>query len=213
MFAKIFVAALATLLCTAIPAHADSVQLLPGGAAFSDPATGDSMSPYTAIVNGQTIAVFCIDFSTAVPNNASWTAGVTLLANTSSYANTLQFQMTHSNSASQTNYLEMAWLVLQLQSALAANDVNLAAQDQWAIWSFSGGLDPYGTDATLLAEAQAAVSSNFTVTNWEILTPVAGQRGQEFLALPVPEPGTIHLLLAGFALVAASGVLRKLHAF
>ena len=59
----------------------------------------------------------------------------------------------------------------------------------------------YGTNATLLAEAQAAVNNNFTVGGWQILTPVAGQRGQEFIIVS-PEPAPVVLLIAGIAPVA-----------
>jgi PEP-CTERM motif len=81
----------------------------------------------------------------------------------------------------------------------------MAGEDQRAIWSFTGGIDPYGTLAALLAQAQTAVSGGFTVSGWEILTPdaVPGNRGQEFLLeATIPEPSTILLLLAGLGLAA-----------
>jgi hypothetical protein len=195
---------------SATPILADSVQFT-GTAAFDDPATGTSMSPYSGLLNGQAVNYFCVDFSTGVLSTSSWTATPTFLTNSSSsYQNTLQFQLTGSNATALNNYLEMSWLIIQLQNALSASDINTAAQDEWAIWSFSGGLDPYGSNSTLLAQAQLAVQGGFTVSGWEILTPDAGQVGQEVIVVPTPEPGTLVLLLAGAAAFFAFGRLRKL---
>jgi hypothetical protein len=143
------------------------------------------------------------------PQNISQHSGATLLANSPSYVNTLQFQLAGSNSTALNNYLEMAWLITQLQAAIDANDVNTAAQDEWAIWSFTGGLDPYGTNSTLLSEAQLAVQNGFTVSNWEILTPDTGQVGQELIVMPTPETGTLIFLLAGVAALLALGRLHN----
>jgi hypothetical protein len=198
------------LLFSAAPLWADNVQFT-GTAAFDDPATGTSMSPYSGLLNGQADDFFCVDFSTGVSSTSSWTATSTLLTNSSSsYQNTLQFQLTGSNATALNNYLEMSWLITQLQSALNAGDINTAAQDEWAIWSFTGGLDPYGTNSTLLSDAQAAVQGGFTVSGWEILTPDAGQIGQEVIVVRTPEAGTLVLLLAGACVFFALGMLRKL---
>jgi len=209
MSPRVLFLALASFLLFSVSTHADTVELVPGGAAFDDPLTGLSMSPYTAVVNGQTTDVFCVDFSSSVSNDANWTATATALVSPSGYANTLQYQMTMDNSTAQNNYLEMAWLILQLQSALAVDNLTAAAKDQWAIWSFSGGTNPYGTDAGLLAEAQAAVSDKFSVNGWEILTPDAGQHGQEFILETALEPSTMLLLLAGLGLAVIVGLYRN----
>lgn len=197
------------LFFSATPLLADNVQFT-GTAAFDDPATGTSMSPYSGLLNGQAVDFFCVDFSTGVSSTSGWTATSTVLTNSSSsYQNTLQFQLTGTNAAALNNYLEMSWLITQLQNALNASDFNTAAEDEWAIWSFTGGLDPYGTNSTLLADAQQAVQNGFTVSGWEILTPDAGQIGQEVIVVPTPEPGTFTLLLAGAAAFFACGLLRK----
>jgi hypothetical protein len=197
------------LFLSATPLLADNVQFT-GTAAFDDPATGTSMSPYSGSLNGQAADFFCVDFSTAVSSTAGWTATPTLLTNSSSsYQSTLQFQLTASNATALNNYLEMSWLITQLQNALNANDISAAAQDEWAIWSFTGGLDPYGTNSTLLGKAQLAVQAGFSVSGWEILTPDAGQRGQEVIVVPTPEPSTFALLLAGASTLFALGLLRK----
>jgi PEP-CTERM motif len=195
---------------SATPILADSVQFT-GKAAFVGPGLSYSMSPYSGLLNGQAEDMFCVDYLTAVSSTSGWTATPTLLTNSSSsYQNTLQFQLTGSSAIALNNYLEMAWLITQLQNALSAGDLNTAAQDQWAIWSFSKGPDPYGTNSTLLGQAQLAVQGGFTVSGWEILTPDAGQVGQEVIVVSTPEPGTLVLLLAGAAASFAFGRLRKL---
>jgi hypothetical protein len=197
------------LFLLATPLLADNVQFT-GTAAFDDPATGTSMSPYSGSLNGQAVDFFCVDFSTHVSSTSSWTATPTLLTNSSSsYQNTLQFQLTGSNATALSNYLEMSWLITQLQSALHAGDINTAAQDEWAIWSFTGGLDPYGTNSTLLGDAQQAVQGGFTLSGWESLTPDAGQIGQEVIVVPTPESGTLVLLFAGASALLAFSVFRK----
>ena len=208
------------LFAFSVPLFADNVAFT-GTADFDDPATGTSMSPYSGLLNGVAVNFFCVDSSTAVSSTASWTATPTLLANSSSYASTLQFQLTGNNTAAQNNYLAMAYLVEQLQSNLnaaiqasAANnlvaeqaDLNAAGEDQWAIWSFTPpnpGItnpDPYGTNAGLVSTARMAVQNGFTA-NFEILTPDAGQTGQEVI-VPTPEPDTLLQLLAGISAVLA----------
>ena len=198
------------LFLSAAPLLADNVQFT-GTAAFDDPATGTSMSPYSGLLNGQAVDFFCVDYSTGVSSTSGWSATPTILTNSSSsYQNTLQFQLTASNPTALNNYLEMSWLIIQLQNAVNAGDINTAAQDEWAIWSFSGGLDPYGTNSTLLGQAQLAVQGGFTVSGWDILTPDAGQIGQEVIVVPTPEAGTLVLFLAGAAAFFGFGLVRKL---
>jgi hypothetical protein len=200
MSRKLLFAALVAFLCSAIPAHADQVQLS-GQPSPTDPLTGLSISPYAATVDGQGVNVFCVDSSTLVANNASWTAVATSLASSSDFANTLQFLLHGSNATALNNYLEMAWLIQGLEAALASNDVTTAAQYQWAIWSFTGGNDPYQTNSGLLSAAQAAVNNNFSVSGWEILTPASWQTGQELIVMATPEPSSSVLLVAGLLLV------------
>jgi len=222
------------LLLPAAPILADDVQFT-GTAAFADPLTGTSMSPYSGTLNGQAVEFICVDATTGLASTASWTATATALTNPFSYANTLQFQLTGSNSTAQTNYLEIAYLITQLltnldlanqadaahQNSLETFYGELAAQDQWAIWSFTppsaalGNPDPYGTNASLVATAQAAVQGGFTVSNWEILTPDSdipgrtGAPGQEVIVVPTPEPATVVLLLAGALGLVALTLVRK----
>jgi hypothetical protein len=206
---KALLGSLFLFLFATTPLLADDVAFT-GTAAFDDPATGTSMSPYSGTLNGQSVEYFCVDFSTGVSSTSSWTATPTFLTNSPPhYENTLQFQMTGSNNTAENSYLEMAWLIEQLQAAINANDLDTAAQDEWAIWSFSGGLDPYNTNAGLLGNAQLAVQNGFTVSGWEILTPEAGQRGQEIILVTTPEAGTLVLLLFGVIAVFAMGQFRR----
>jgi hypothetical protein len=79
------------------------------------------------------------------------------------------------------------------------------AMDQYAIWSFTGGPNPYGTNSTLVAAALAAVQGGFSGQGWEILTPT-GSAGQEFLIF-VPEPGELILLIVSLGVLALT--IRK----
>jgi hypothetical protein len=89
---------------------------------------------------------------------------------------------------------------------MSTNNQLKQSEDQYAIWSFTGGPNPYGTNSSLVAAALAAVQSGFTGQGWEILTPT-GSLGQEFL-LSVAEPGTLAMLVVG---LIALCVLYPLH--
>lgn len=70
------------------------------------------------------------------------------------------------------------------------------AEDQFAIWSLTGGPDPYGTDGSIVPAAIAAVqATGFNGAGSEILTPT-GSTGQEFL-VNTPEPSILILLVIG----------------
>jgi len=78
----------------------------------------------------------------------------------------------------QTTYLEMAWLMTQM---LGTTNQQQKAMDQYAVWSFTGGPDPYGTNSKLVAAALAGIKG-FSGQGWEILGP-SGTAGQEFLVM------------------------------
>lgn len=148
---------------------------------------GYGIPPYGGTLNGQQESFFCVDFSTPIWGGESWQVTITSLAGSN-------FSMTHLGN--QTSYLEMAWLITQM---LGTSNQVFQAEDQYAVWSFTGGPNPYGTNGTLVAAALAAVQGGFSGQGWEILTPT-GSAGQEFLIF-VSEPDESVLLLIGLAIL------------
>lgn len=173
-------------------AKADTVYV-DGSYAFANGNYG--IPPYGGTLNGQSEQFFCVDFTTDIWGGESWQVTVSSLTGS-------DFSLTKLKN--QTSYLEMAWLITQMMSTTSQLQ---KAMDQYAIWSFSGGPNPYGSNSTLVAAALAAVQGGFTGTGWEILSPT-GSAGQEFLIfVGVPEPAELVMLLIGLAVVAL--VTRK----
>src|SRR5215472_16271311 len=146
--------------------------------------------PYGGTLNGQSEQFFCVDFTTNIWGGESWQVNVTSLTGSN-------FSLT--KLGNQTSYLEMAWLITQMMSSTSQLQ---KAMDQYAIWSFSGGPNPYLSNSTLVAAALAAVQGGFTGQGWEILSPT-GSAGQEFLIfVGVPEPAEALMLILGLAVLA-----------
>jgi hypothetical protein len=164
----------------ALPAKADTVTV---NGTYSFANNGYGIPPYGGTLNGQSEQFFCVDFSSTIKAGDTWNVFITSLTGSSFLSTRLQ---------NQTSYLEMAWLVTKLMSATTQDQ---KAEYQYAIWSFTGGPNPYGTNTSLVAAALAAVQGGFTGQGWEILTPT-GSLGQEFLVF-VPEPGEVLLFIAG----------------
>ena len=168
-------------------AKADTVYV-DGSYAFAS--GGYGIPPYGGTLNGQSASFYCVDFSTPIWAGESWQVTVTSLTGSNFSLTKLQ---------NQTSYLEMAWLVTQMMSTTSQYQKSM---DQYAIWSFTGGPNPFGTNSTLVAAALAAVQGGFSGQGWEILTPT-GSAGQEFLVfVGVPEPAELLMLLIGLAVVA-----------
>lgn len=191
-YKTLLIAAAALLLCTAPSAFADSVVSFNGSYAFGN--NGYGIPPYGGTLNGQAAQFYCVDFSHDISSGDTWNAIVTPLANSSNYSVT---DLYNGNQAQTENiYLEFAWLLTQSQDTTNQNQI---AADQWAIWSVSGGSDPFtGSESAsaLLADAQNAVNNGFTGQGWEILTPDPKTSGQEFL-VETPEPASFALLGIG----------------
>lgn len=175
----------------ATTAQADTVYFN-GSYAFAS--GGYGIPPYGGTWNGQAASFYCVDFTHDITANTGWNAAATSLAGSDFSATLLK---------DQNLYLEMAWLVTQM---MGTSDTNLQAQYQYAIWSITGGPDPFGMDVSLVLAASGAVHSGFDGQGFTILTPT-GSYGQEFL-VKTPEPST--LLLLGIGLVALLVVSKKL---
>src|SRR5215472_5251617 len=168
-------------------AKADTVYV-DGTYAFAN--GGFGIPPYGGTLNGVQQSFFCVDFSTPIWGGESWQVTITSLTGSNFSATKL---------GNQTTYLEMAWLITQMMST--TNQLQ-KAMDQYAIWSFTGGPNPYLTNGSLVAAALAAVNAGFSGAGWEILTPT-GSAGQEFLIfVGVPEPGEILMLMVGLGVMA-----------
>lgn len=179
-------------------AKADTVTIN-GTYAFAN--NGYGIPPYGGTLNGQSQSFYCVDFSHSIQAGDTWSVTITSLAG-SNFSSTLL--------GNQTSYLEMGWLITQMMST---TDQLQIAKDQYAIWSFSGGPNPYGTNSALVAAALAAVTAGFTGQGWEILTPT-GSTGQEFLIM-VPEPAVLLMLLIGVVVLGIAtrkGRVAKVHA-
>jgi PEP-CTERM motif len=167
-------------------AKADTVQI-DGTYAFAS--NGYGIPPYGGTLNGQSAAFYCVDFTTTIKAGDIWTVWVTSLTGSNFSATKM---------GNETAYLEMAWLVTQMMST--SNQLQ-QAKDQFAIWSLTGGPNPYGTNSSLIAAALNAVNAGFTGQGFQILTPT-GSTGQEFLIFSVPEPGILLLLAIGIIMLA-----------
>lgn len=181
-------------------AHAGSIPgtvYFSGNYAFAN--NGYGIPPYQGTLNGKSALFYCVDFNHEIYGNTSWNVDVMNLNSPSG-----DFASTRLDN--RTTYLEMAWLITQMQSTTNQNE---QAQLQWAIWSFSGGHSPYFDNDALMGDALAAVLGGFRGNGWEVLTPT-GSYGQEFLVDPptaTPEPSS--MVLFGSLLLGLSFVARK----
>jgi len=171
-------------------AKADTVRV---DGTYAFPNNGNGIPPYGGTLNGQSEAFYCVDFSATIKAGDTWSVNITSL--TGSNFSTTRLWATLGAGA-KTAYLEMAWLVTQM---MGTSSKLLQAEDQYAIWSFTGGPNPYGTNNTLVAAALAAVKGGFTGGGFEILSPT-GSTGQEFF-IRVPEPSELLMLIIGLITV------------
>ena len=212
------------LLFACLPARADTASVYVNGS-YAFGSFGYGIGPYGGTLNGSNASFYCVDFSHDIVGNTGWTANVTNLPTTigASLPGTLL--------GSSTLYLDMAYMVTRMMDASAnpllsvAQQQTLEAEYQWAIWSISLGnnasapFNPYGTNGTLIAQAQSAVNGGWSAPGWEILTPIAGtgyspngplagNYGQEFLVHPTPEPSSVLLILVGLIAIVLLGLKK-----
>jgi hypothetical protein len=172
------------ILALAVAAKADTVSI---NGSYSFVSNGYGIPPYGGTLNGQSAAFYCVDFTHPIQAGDTWNVTITNLAG-SNFTSTFL--------GNQTAYLEMAWLITQMMGS--SNQLQIA-KDQFAIWSFTGGPNPFGTNSSLVAAALAAVKAGFSGQGWEILTP-NGPKGQEFLIF-VAEPGELLMLVIGLIIL------------
>jgi hypothetical protein len=175
-------------------AKADTVKV-DGTYAFAS--NGYGIPPYGGTLNGVGgQAFYCVDFSSTIAAGYTWQVTVTSLTGSNFSSTKL---------GNQTTYLEMAWLITQMMGT--TNQLQ-QAKDQYAIWSFTGGPNPFGTNSSLVAAALAQVKG-FSGQGWEILSPT-GSIGQEFLIyVGVPEPATLVMLLVGLGVLMIATRKRR----
>jgi len=176
-------------------AKADTVAV---DGSYSFPSYGYGIPPYGGTLNGQSASFYCVDFTHDITGGMSWY--VTTASLTGSDFSSTRLWSTL-GSGTQTAYLEMAYLVMQMMGSTSQLQ---QAEDQYAIWSLTGGPNPYGTNGAIVAAALAAVQAGFNGQGFEILTPT-GSMGQEFL-VKTPEPGVLALLMIGLVVL---GLLRS----
>ena len=191
---------------SALPLMANSQDYVYVNGSNGGISNGYPIGPYGGTLNGSPAQFFCVDCNSPIYANTGWTANVTNLVSSSGYGQTFL--------QSQTTYLEMAWLAMQMMNP--RNSKAIDAQLQWAIWYLSlnksqqnSSFPNYQTDLYWDQQALKAVNApGFALTGWEILTP-AGRYGQEFLFDPppgaaTPEPSTLLLLSAGLITLAVT---------
>jgi hypothetical protein len=175
------------LLLFAFSAKADTVNIyFDGGYSFGD--NGVGIPPYTGTLNGQSAQFYCVDFSHDITGGTSWMATVSTIPNSGTGTRL-------------DNVQDYEIIEILLNEELAATTQQAKAEYQWAIWDFSGGGDPYGTDSLLIVDALTQLDKpGFQLPGgWEILTPT-GSYGQEFF-VQTPEPASLLLLGVGMAML------------
>jgi hypothetical protein len=149
---KLLFAAAVALVSLAPSALADSAVYVDGSYAFAN--NGYGIPPYGGTLNGQAASFYCVDFSHDITGGDSWLALTTPVTPGGSYGSTYL--------KNGTDYLEFAWLLTQMTDT--TNQTDQAAY-QWAIWSLTGGSDPFtGADSasSLLSVAYWAVTHGYT---------------------------------------------------
>jgi hypothetical protein len=190
------------VLAFANSAQADSVTV---DGSYSFASNGYGIPPYGGMLNGQSASFYCIDFTHDISGGMNWGVTTTSLSGSDFSSTRLSSTL---GSGAQTVYLEMAYLITQMMGLGQKMDPAsqlLKAEDQYAIWSFTGGPNPYGTNSAIVAAALAAVEAGFNGQGFEILTPT-GSTGQEFL-VSVSEPCEILMLMIGLILIGIA--MRK----
>ena len=176
---KLLLSFLTMFLFLCLPLRADNIGTVyfNGGYAFAN--NGYGIPPYSGTLDNIAEDFYCVDFAHDISAGESWQAYIAPVSGTA--------------------LEEEAWLATQM---LGTTNQTQQAEYQWAIWSLSGGTDPYGQSNanTLIASAQSAINVGYTGAGWEVLTPVdwGTQPGQQFL-VKTPEGPAFELLFFGLS--------------
>ena len=174
---KLLLSLLKMFLFLCIPLRADTIGTVYFNGDYAFANNGYGIPPYGGTLDGIAEDFYCVDFAHDISAGGSWKAYIAPVSGT-----TLE---------------EEAWLATQM---LGTTSQTQQAEYQWAIWSLSGGTDPYGQSNAnaLIAEAQSAINGGYTGAGWEVLTPVnwGTQPGQQFV-VQTPEGPAVELLLFG----------------